>query len=509
MSRSDPARLDVSAITRSLDVPESFPPDVLDAAQAVARRPARKAPDGGTRVDLTHVPFVTIDPEGSRDLDQAFHAEAGDGFTVRYAIADVAHFVDPGGAIEAEAWRRGLTLYTPDGPVPLYPPVLGSGAASLLPNGERPAIVFTLALDAEGRDRLVSVQRAVVRSRAQLSYHSVGRHLAALRAGSVGELAGNEWSAALELLGEIGARRQHLEAERGAVSLPVREQHVERWAAALAGYRLVLRSPNDVEGWNAQISLMTGMAAARLMLERGIGFLRVLAPPREERLRALRLTAGALGVSWPEGGSFAGFVRSLDPTHPVHTAILFHAVGVSGGAFYRAFEGCPGEELRHSAIAGPYAHVTAPLRRLADRYTLDLVVELAAGRKPSAGTMERLQALEGVMEAADRRARSLEAAIVDTAEAVLLVERDGETFDATVVRIRPRGVTIQLADPPVRAEVPLRAFARADAPEPGVAEDGSALEAADRRVALGDRLLVRLVAADTRAGRVAFEPISA
>ena len=104
-----PIREGVDRLREALDVPVSFPADVLAEADRAATSP--RVPD----LDLTGVEFVTIDPEGSMDLDQALHLErSGRGYVVRYAIADVAAWVPPGGAIDAEARRRGQTLYAPD-----------------------------------------------------------------------------------------------------------------------------------------------------------------------------------------------------------------------------------------------------------------------------------------------------------------------------------------------------------------------------------------------------------
>jgi exoribonuclease R len=124
-------------------VPSAFPEPVDAEAAAVAGR-GPVAPAGGvtTRVDARDVPFVTIDPLGSLDLDQAFHAERrGAGFRVRYAIADVAAFVAPRGHLDLESFVRGVTLYLPDGRAPMLPDRLGEGAASLLPNQDRPALL--------------------------------------------------------------------------------------------------------------------------------------------------------------------------------------------------------------------------------------------------------------------------------------------------------------------------------------------------------------------------------
>jgi exoribonuclease R len=213
----------------------------------------------------------------------------------------------------------------------------------------------------------------------------------------------------------------------------------------------------------------------------------VLDPPREDRLAALRLTAESLGVPWPDGMSYPEFIHSLDPRNPIHTAVIFHAAGVMGGARYESFEGPTPTDAKHSAIAAYYAHVTAPLRRLADRYALDLLVELAAGRKPAGPIASVLHALPAVMSAAERTQHTLERRMVDLAEARLLAGRVGETFDALVIRARDDSATVQIADPAVRADVPAPAF-----PAP---------------VELGERLTVRLEAVDTAAGAVRFLPV--
>ncbi|MGH3025532.1 MAG: RNB domain-containing ribonuclease, partial [Gaiellaceae bacterium] len=157
------APLDFAALRTELEVPGDFSSAVSDDATRSAG--SVTLPDE----DATDIPFVTIDPTGSRDLDQALHiARDGDGFLVSYAIADVAAFVTPGGALDTEAHRRGESLYFPDARVPLHPPSLSEGAASLLPDQLRPAVLWRIALAADGSVRSAEVGRARVRSTAQL-----------------------------------------------------------------------------------------------------------------------------------------------------------------------------------------------------------------------------------------------------------------------------------------------------------------------------------------------------
>ena len=149
-------------------LPDAFPPEVEAAARDAAA--SVKLPD----LDRTDIPLLTIDPPGSMDLDQAMHLERnGDGYRVHYAIADVASFVAPGGAIDLEANRRGETLYGIGHTIPLHPRILSGGAASLLPDQLRPALLWTIDLDADGAKIRAEVQRARVKSRQRCDYDGV------------------------------------------------------------------------------------------------------------------------------------------------------------------------------------------------------------------------------------------------------------------------------------------------------------------------------------------------
>lgn len=273
-------------IRAEFEVPAAFPPEALEEAQrAAARGPA--IPDGAVshdRRDARDVPFVTIDPAGSRDLDQAFFAQrrAG-GFRVEYAIADVAAFVAPDAALDAETFRRGVTVYLPDGRAPQLPDVIGEGAASLLPDEERPALLWTIDLDDSGVTVDVDLERATVRSRRALTYVDAQR-----------ELDGGHADDAIVLLREIGQRRLALEAERGGVSLDLPTQEVV--ASGTGGFDLRYEAPLPVEAWNAQISILTGMEAAKIMVDAGVGILRTVPEPSPEFLVRLRHTAAALHV---------------------------------------------------------------------------------------------------------------------------------------------------------------------------------------------------------------------
>jgi exoribonuclease R len=407
------------AIRREAHVPTAFPPEVEAEVRAIG------AARTGDRVD---VPFVTVDPPGSRDLDQALHIERrGDGHRVRYAIADVAAFVAPGGPLDAVAHARGVTVYAPDAKTPLHPLALSEGVASLLPGQWTPAVLWTLDLDGAGDLVSTDVARVEVRSVAQHTYADVPAPVA-------------------ELLAEIGERRLALEIARGGVQLEIPEQEVVREDGS---WTVRYRVPLATEDHNAQISLLTGMAAAQLMLRSGTGILRTQPAPDGRSLARLRRQAHALGASWPRSMSYPDFVRSLDPTLPAQAALMHEAAGVGRGAGYTAFDGEPPAESWHFAIAGAYAHATAPLRRLQDRYVSECCLAASAGTPVPDWVHAGLAALPDAMTAAGRRAGTVERGVVDLVEAALLSGREGDVFPAVVVDEK----LVQLAEPAVRGKL--------------------------------------------------------
>src|SRR4051794_24188821 len=402
-------------------------------------------------LDATDVELVTLDPPGSRDLDQAVHLAArGNGFRVTYAIADVGGWVRLGGALDAETRRRGQTVYSPDRRVPLHPTVLSEGAASLLPGQITPAVVWTLDLDADGELTASDVRRARVRSRAQLDYPGVQ---AQADAGTLPE--------PLALLPRVGRLLLERAADRGAIELGTPEQEVQ--PAPDGGWTLAFRGDLPVETWNAQISLLTGRCAAGLMLDGGVGVLRTLPPARPEDVERLRPLAPALGVDWPEGTRPGAVISGLDAADPRHAAFLEEAATLLRGSGYTAFDGAPPAQPLHAGVAAPYAHVTAPLRRLVDRFGTEVCLALAAGREPGADLRAALPQLPGLMAASDRRTHEVERAVVDATGAWLLPGQEGRRFrgvavdEATVVldMLAVRGRCAGDLTPGARVEVRL------------------------------------------------------
>ncbi|MCP2637355.1 RNB domain-containing ribonuclease [Microbacterium sp. HD4P20] len=447
-----------------LDVTEAFPADVEAEAREAAAEPLGELPD------LTDVEFFTIDPAGSTDLDQAMHLTAtAAGFTVRYAIADVPFFVAPGGALDIEARRRGQTLYAADGRVPLHPPVISEDAGSLLPHRTRRAFVWRFALDADGALRETTLTRALIRSRQQWTYDEAQR---ALENGGAPE--------GLAPLPDIGRALVAQEAARGGASLNAPDQEV---VLTDGGYDLERRMPLPVEDWNAQLSLLTGMAAARIMLDAGIGILRTMPPAPPEAVAAFRRQTELLGLPWAKSLEYGEYLRSLDRGDPRALAVLQDAASLFRGAGYEAFDGAAPEQRMQAALAAPYAHVTAPLRRLVDRWGLVICEAISRGADVPAWARASLGSLPRAMASSSGLAGRLESGTIDRIEAALLAGRIGDEFDAVVLAQSTAHTRIQLTDPAVEASV-----------------DGVF-------GAPGESVRVRLLASAIATGTVSFEPV--
>ena len=512
----------LDALRAQYEVPAAFPPEALAEAEAVATAwaqdgPARLLADGAR--DARDLDLVTIDPPGSMDLDQAVLLERLTGraesagaatgeatepaaaYRVHYAIASLATFVAPGGALDAELRRRGETVYAPDAATPLHPEVLSHGAAPLLEEVERPACLWTIDLDAHGEVVSARVERALVRSRARLTYGQVQAAIDGedvLPPSAPADLPG--------LLAEIGRLRLEREVARGGISMTTPEQVVEVTEAAESvgdsesaevpgpvGYRLAYRVSEPAEQYNAQISLLTGMCAARIMVECGVGILRTLPPARPEDYARLRRVAAALGIDWPAAQPYPELVRDLDHAVPAHAAFMDQAMSLFRGSGYLAFgvggvgvpaddEASDTEEAVHSAIAARYAHVTAPLRRLVDRYGEEVCIAACAGRPVSEWVLQALPDLPGVMEQTGKRARAIGRGALNALEALVLREHEGEAFDGVITSEHNGRGELVLAEPAVVTEV------------------RAGKGASDGGLPVGERVQVRLLSADPAAG---------
>jgi exoribonuclease R len=220
------------------------------------------------------------------------------------------------------------------------------------------------------------------------------------------------------------------------------------------------------------------------MLKAKVGIVRTVPEPDPRAVASLRRAAAALGIAWPDGAPPGDVLAGLRRDAPRDFALLDHAAALLRGAGYVHFAGAVPEHPGHAGIGAPYAHVTAPLRRLVDRFGTEICLAIAAQREVPAWVVQALPALPDEMHRSDALAHTVDRAVVDATEAWLLQARVGETFEAVVIDADEHAGTVVVFDPAVRARC-----------------DGSALP-------VGERIPVRLAVADPATHQVRFQAVA-
>lgn len=438
------AQLDFQSIAREYSLSIDFPAEVIaEASQTTDRFPE-------SRRDCLDVEFVTIDPPGSMDLDQAVNIETRDagGWRVRYAIADVAAFVQSGSALEEESLRRGQTIYLPDEPVRLHPPELSEGEASLLPDQQRPAVVWDIDLDSQGEIEDCDVYRALVRSVARFDYAEVEADMKA-----------DSLHSAIASLPAVGRARQQSDLRRDAVNLRLPSVTVERNEDDT--FSLLIDPRLEMNDFNAELSLLAGMCAGSMMVKAGVGILRTLPPAGEKDMERFDADAQALG--YPRGNKSVGeLLATVDASTPTGMALMRDAQGLLRGSGYQAF-GMDGQEVDrstlpiHAGIGGHYAHVTAPLRRLVDRFATEICLAIANDSPVPEWVSSRVDEVVRSMATTSQLASQVDKAALRLTEAVVLADWVGQNFSAITLHSSKTKDTnvksrIFVVEPPVMGE---------------------------------------------------------
>jgi ribonuclease R len=440
---------------------------------------------------------VTIDGSDARDFDDAVWAEPdGDpqnpaGWHLVVAIADVAHYVAPGSALDREAVLRGNSVYFPDRVVPMLPEALSNGLCSLKPDEDRACLAAHLWIDAEGRKQRHRFERAIMRSAARLTYEQVQE----ARDGGAGlPLAKDRLDALYRAFAALDRARM----ARGALELDLTEYRV---LLDKAGTPTAIepRKRLDSHKLIEEFMILANVAAAEeLEARRRPSLYRVHDTPDPERLDALRRALSDLGV--PGVGLAKGQVvrpallnRVLTgvagrPEAPVVNDLVLRA---QAQAVYSP------ANIGHFGLALPrYAHFTSPIRRYAD-----LLVHRALLDEPQPA--ERLEATGKHVSATERRATAAERAALDRYRARLFGNRIGELFAGRVSGVQRFGLFVTLIDSGTDGLLPIAClppdFYRFDRDRMKLTGRHSR-----RSFGLGDALSVRLAEADPLGGRLVF-----
>jgi ribonuclease R len=465
--------MEIDVALRSYDIPHVWPEAVIKEARKL--KPEVDEKDKEKRVDLRHLPFVTIDGEDARDFDDAVYCEKNSsrwklfsgGWKLYVAIADVSHYVKVGSALDAEAVERGNSVYFPERVVPMLPEELSNGLCSLNPHVDRLAMVCEMTMSKSGQMVDYKFYEAVIHSHARLTYNKVSLMLEDPKS-SEGKSLRSEYKEVLPHLNQLYALYQVLIAarhERGAIDFETQETRIifgeDR---KIAEIRPTQR--NDAHKLIEECMLAANVATARFMQDHEIPSLyRVHDGPPAERLEKLKAFLGELGLSLQRGKSKDGpspkdyqrlleSIRERPDYHLIQTVMLRSL----SQAVYSA-ENAGHFGLNYEA----YTHFTSPIRRYPDllvhraiRSVIRSKRETKHVERAGAAIMPRARiypydeaALEKLGEQCsmtERRADEATRDVVNWLKCEFMQDRVGETFEGVITAVTGFGIFVELRD---------------------------------------------------------------
>jgi ribonuclease R len=480
-------------VVTSHDIPTEF----SEAALAEAAR-ARGVGVRG-RTDMRDLPLVTIDGEDARDFDDAVFAQAdGAGFRLVVAIADVAHYVRPGSALDQAAWTRGNSCYFPDRVVPMLPEALSNGWCSLRRGEDRGCLYVEMKIDAKGRKRSHKFGRGLMRSAARLTYEQV----------QAAHDAGDELGLPLPSLYAAFRALATARAARGTLDLDLPERSVVldddgRVASVTPQPRL------DSHRLIEEFMVLANVCAAEELERRHAPCVyRVHAPPSPEKLENLRQFLRQFKINLPAGDRLhpRDLDRVLKHVAESESAPLVNEVMLrsQSQAAYAV------ENIGHFGLALPrYAHFTSPIRRYADLVVHRSLVgaiglgsgELANDERPRlAETCEHITATE-------RRATLAERDAIDRYLAAYMADKVGAEFAARISGVTRFGLFVTIAENGANGLVPVSTL-----PDDYWMHNEAAQTLTGRRTRLSFRLAqeveVRLAEASPVTGSLVFRVLA-
>jgi ribonuclease R len=483
-------------------IPNEFPPAALTQAQEAG--PATL----GSRTDLRNIPLVTIDGEDARDFDDAVHAAPDadpknpGGWKLLVAIADVAHYVRENDALDKSARERGNSVYFPDRVVPMLPEELSNGWCSLRPDEDRPVMAVEIVIDAEGRKKRHHFIRGLMRSAARLTYE---RAQAAMD-GKTDAVTALLLEPVIKPL--YGAFRALLKARmaRGTLELdlPERKVLIDTHGEVL---KIEARERLDSHRLIEEFMIAANVAAAEALEKRRWPCMyRVHDQPDPSRVEALREFLEGLDLRLPRGQVIRPrhFTQLLEKAKRTPYADMINSLVLrsQSQAVYSP------ENLGHFGLAlQRYAHFTSPIRRYSDLLVhRALIAAYDFGDDGLDREVRGFKELGDHISATERRAAAAEREAVDRYTAAFLSKRIGEIFSGRISGVIRAGLFVALDETGADGIIPVSTL-----PNDFYDHDEARHALVGRRwgqvYRLGDRVQVRLVAAQPLTGGITFELI--
>ncbi len=484
---------------------DEFPPEVMDEADHMDPAISEEEARGEGRRDLRSMPLITIDGEDARDFDDAVYAEPhGSGWRLVVAIADVTHYVREGSALDAEALNRATSVYLPDRVLPMLPERLSNGICSLRPEEDRLCMVADMVFDARAHLKSYELYPGVMRSAARCTYNEVqdvldGKdvpHRNALRP-------------LFERLQAVSRALRKKRQERGAIDFDLPEHKVVMGEDGFPA-RMEKRERKESHRLIEECMLAANEAVAKFFQDEGLPTVyRFHGEPDEQKLAAFAMLAQAYGfkMRFEDGVSskeLNAFITQLEG-HPEQRALNQLLLRSMMQAVYSA------SRVGHYGLAAEhYLHFTSPIRRYPDLLVHRVLKAHWArrGKKRSQAALEREEArLEEMAEQSSERERAamqVEREVVSFYATLLMKDRVGEEFDATVSGLTDFGCFVELDEEHVEGLVKLEAIGVGGKLDKMlhslVFPDG-------RRIRVGQKCRVKLASVSPERRQMDFEPL--
>jgi len=434
--------METDIAVRAHDLPVHWPEAVESEIAGLGTEVPESAKEG--RTDLRHLPLVTIDGEDARDFDDAVYCERKPkGWRLLVCIADVSAYVQPGTALDRQAFERGNSVYFPDRVIPMLPEVLSNGLCSLNPQVDRLCMTAELYIGQEGKVTRSRFFQAVMRSQARLTYDKV---------------------AAMVVDGDKALRKQHADvlphlrelhalfkvlhaarAERGAIDFDTTEsKFVFNEQGRIEAVVPVIR--NDAHRLIEECMLAANVATARFFERKKVpGLYRIHDLPSQEKLADLREFLGQLGLSLPGGAkptaadyaALLGQVKDRPDSHLIQTVLLRSMQQ----AMYSS------DNVGHFGLAYPaYTHFTSPIRRYPDLVVHRIIKHLLAGGTAADLDYSKsdLQQIGEHCSGTERRADEATRDASDWLKCEFMQDKLGEHYDGTITSVTSFGIFVQL-----------------------------------------------------------------
>ncbi len=486
-------------------IPHVFRRDTLHEAEGA--KPATLA----GREDWRRVPLVTIDPPDAKDHDDAVHAEPDTtannrgGFIVSVAIADVAHYVTPGSALDREGLVRGNSVYFPDRVVPMLPERISNDLCSLRPREDRAALAVRMVIGADGRKRSHTFHRVMMRSAAKLSYEQAQLAIG----GRTDEDTEALVQPVLTPLYSAYAALKRARNERQPLDLDLPERKILLKGDGTVD-RVIMPERLEAHRLIEEFMILANVAAAETLEKARVPLIyRVHDEPTMEKIAALREFLQTLDINFPKTGALRPemFNRVLTQVKGRDAEQLCNEVVLrsQAQAEYAAENyGHFGLNLRR------YAHFTSPIRRYADLIVhrgLIRALKFGGDGLPENADRKQLAEIGAEISATERRAMLAERETNDRLVAHFLADRVGATFDGRISGVTRAGLFVKLHETGADGFVPARTigdeyFHYDEARHSMVGRHSG------ETYRLGDSVTVKLVEAAPVAGALRFELLS-